>query len=269
MTYGQNPPAIDKLSFECPHCGAYTSQTWWHVGADKLGTNKVPRFPSEQSRKNVNSSKDLDDQEKKRLNRYIDRMSTGKSFLQNDGQASMFTNFLVHNLHISECYTCSEISFWLHTTLLWPTAKTAPKPNSDMPATIAAHFEEARDIFDRSARGAAAMLRLCVQELCDHLGHKGKKIDDAIAAMVRDGLPPVIQQALDTVRVVGNEAVHPGKISFDDDREAAAQLFNLVNIIVERMISHPKQIDAIYATLPESKRAAIEKRDGKAKETSH
>ncbi len=263
MTYGKNPPAIDKLSFECPHCGAFTSQTWWHVGADMLGAGKTPGFPGSNSRTAIAKKSDLEDDAKKRLIRWIDRFESGKCFLHNSGNTAVYSNWAVENLSISECYVCHEVSLWLHKSLLWPLAKTGPKPNADMPAFITNHFEEARDIFDRSPRGAAALLRLCVQELCDHLGHKGKTIDEAIASMVRDGLPLVIQQALDSVRVIGNEAVHPGTIDFHDDPQTAAQLFNLINIIVERMISQPKQIDQIYAGLPEGKRAAIDRRDGK------
>jgi hypothetical protein len=91
-------------------------------------------------------------------------------------------------------------------------------PNADMPDEIAAdHREgadhrEAADIVARSPRGAAALLRLCIQKLCRHLGKPGRDINSDIAEMVREGLPASIQKALDIVRVTGNEAVHPGEL---------------------------------------------------------
>jgi len=44
------------------------------------------------------------------------------------------------------------------------------------------------------------------------------------------------------VRVIGNEAVHPGKLDLKDDRDTATRLFKLVNIIAEQMISNPKHV---------------------------
>jgi hypothetical protein len=56
---------------------------------------------------------------------------------------------------------------------------------------------------------------------------------------------PSLQQALDIVRVIGNESFHPGQIDLRDNRETATKLFQLVNIIADAMISRPKQIAAL------------------------
>jgi acetyl/propionyl-CoA carboxylase alpha subunit len=78
---------------------------------------------------------------------------------------------------------------------------------------------------------------------------------------VKKGLDKRVQQALDIVRVVGNDAVHPGQIDLRDDRDTATKLLGLVNLIAEKMITEPKHIEALYGGLPEAKRQAIEKRD--------
>ena len=70
-----------------------------------------------------------------------------------------------------------------------------------------------------------------------------------------------VQQALDIVRVVGNEAVHPGTMDLKDDRETAAKLFGLVNRIAYDTITHPKDLKKLMADLPSDKVAAIAKRD--------
>src|SRR5262249_34300435 len=126
---------------------------------------------------------------------------------------------------------------------------------------VMADFEEAREIVNASPRGAAALLRLSIQKLCTHLGEKGKNIDDDIAALVQKGLNPLVQKALDIVRVIGNEAVHPGVLDLKDDRDTASKLFELVNSIADQMISHPKAVETLYEKLPEKKRKAIEERD--------
>jgi hypothetical protein len=116
-------------------------------------------------------------------------------------------------------------------------------------------------IADRSPRGVAALLRLCVQKLCKHLGETGKDINADIASLVKKGLPARVQQALDVVRVIGNNAVHPGQIDLKDDRKIVAVLFELVNLIAQHMISEPKAVQEMYAKLPQSALDTIAKRD--------
>jgi hypothetical protein len=109
-------------------------------------------------------------------------------------------------------------------------------------------------------------LRLAVQKLCDFLELPGKKLDDQIGAAVKKGVSVAVQQALDSVRVIGNNAVHPGQIDIRDDPGTATTLFMLVNLIAEKLITEPKAVKAMYETLPEGARAAIAKRDGRAEE---
>lgn len=144
--------------------------------------------------------------------------------------------------------------------MLYPAKVVAPAPHRDMPESCRADFEEAREIAARSPRGAAALLRLVVQKLCIALELPGKNINDDIGALVRRGLHSDIQRALDVVRVVGNNAVHPGEMSQDDHAEHVASLFNLVNMIVQQMISQPKEIQAMYEALPSGALKAIEKK---------
>lgn len=76
------------------------------------------------------------------------------------------------------------------------------------------------------------------------------------------GLPVAIQQALDLVRVIGNHAVHPGSINLNDDRDTAAKLFELVNLIAENQITQPMAIAKLFdEKVPDGAKAAIAKRD--------
>ncbi len=83
-----------------------------------------------------------------------------------------------------------------------------------------------------------------------------------IGDLVKDELPSRAQQAFDAVRVIGNEAVHPGEIDLRDDLDTVLTLFKLLNLIVEKVITEPKEIDQIYSGLPPGKLKGIEDRDG-------
>lgn len=145
--------------------------------------------------------------------------------------------------------------------LIYPQIVTAPEAHPDMPNEIRQDYEEARQICNASPRAAAALLRLCVQKICNTLLGKPGKIDDQIAELVVRGLPKRAQQALDSVRVIGNESVHPGTLDLNDTPELALALFRLVNLIVQDCITAPKEAEDIYGLLPEGKRQGIERRD--------
>jgi hypothetical protein len=165
-------------------------------------------------------------------------------------------------IYRARCTHCQGFSVWVDERLVHPDQATVPPPNRDLDQDIQDDYLEARGIVDRSARGAAALLRLALQKICKQLGQPGKNINADIAALVKAGtLPQRVQQALDVVRVVGNNAVHPGQIDLKDDRDAAVSLFALVNLIADVAITQPKEIEELYNALPESTRAEIERRD--------
>ncbi len=225
------PPKFEVRAFNCPHCNVYAKQDWFYE----------PQIPVE-----------LSDLQKPRF--------AGAS--------------------ISECEMCGRIAVWdsqivghdesgKYTQPIWegkmvfPMTSNAPLPNDDMPDDIKMDYNEARTIAAVSPRGAAALLRLCIQKLMPVLGEKGKNLDQDIGALVKKGLNPQIQMALDNVRVIGNEAVHPGVMDVNDNLEIVLTLFDLLNYIIEQMISIPKKNRDLFANLPERKLGAIAKRDGK------
>lgn len=164
-------------------------------------------------------------------------------------------------IRVSKCEHCSNIALWFQDTLVFPATSNAPRPNPDMPTDARADYQEAADICARSPRAAAALLRLAIQQLCANLGGQGQNLNEDIAGLVARGLPRQVQQALDVVRVTGNNAVHPGQMDVTD-AGIATNLFGLVNIIVEYMISMPNRVGAAFEQLPQGARDAIAKRDG-------
>jgi len=259
-----NPPSIAKTAFDCPHCGAYTTQYWFNVYANSREKNSIPDIPSKESRQQILEDREMPKEVQQEIIRWYDQLLLGLVLIKERDSSGYYYNN-VNNLHLSRCYNCNKVAVWVHDSLLFPKEKTGINPNQDLPEDIVHDFEEARSIIGESPRGAAALLRLCVQKLCMHLGEKGKNLDDDIASLVSKGLNPLVQKSLDIVRVIGNEAVHPGVIDLNDNREIANQLLDLINSIADQMISHPKDVEKLYEKLPASKRKAIEKRDKKLK----
>lgn len=169
---------------------------------------------------------------------------------------------MIENSTLAECDHCGNVSYWFENRMIYPYSGTAPLPNPDLPDDIKEDYNEARNIIELSSRGAAALLRLSIQKLCKYLGEKGENINTDIGNLVRKGLPARLQQALDSVRVVGNNAVHPGVIDLKDDVDTARKLFAFVNIIVDVMITQPNEIERFYQDkVPEQQKNAITKRD--------
>jgi hypothetical protein len=146
--------------------------------------------------------------------------------------------------------------------LIYPLSTGAPLANSDLPDDVKTDYEEARKILSLSPRGAAALLRLAIQKLCVHLGEKGENLNDDIAHLARTkSIPDKIVKALDVVRVIGNNAIHPGQMDLKDNTQTAGKLFELVNIIGDVTITQPKNVDQLYSSLPQPQKEAIVKRD--------
>ncbi|CDO06403.1 DUF4145 domain-containing protein [Mycolicibacterium cosmeticum] len=133
-----------------------------------------------------------------------------------------------------------------------------------MPDDVLELYREASSVADVSPRSAAALLRTALEVLTrNHLGQSGVSLNDAIGNLVKDRqLSVKLQQAMDVLRITGNDYVHPREVQLDDSAKEASAMFDLLNIIVDRLIVEPQRIAQLYADLPESKRQQVERRDG-------
>jgi hypothetical protein len=165
------------------------------------------------------------------------------------------------NMFISQCHSCSAFAVWIKDRLVWPAHTLKIEPHPDMPANVKDDFIEAAEIVEKSPRGSAALSRLIVQKLMIDLGETGKDLNADIASLVKKGLEPEIQKALDIVRVTGNHAVHPGQIDLTDDVGTALALLQLINLVVERRVATQKRIEEMFGNLPPGALEQIEKRD--------
>lgn len=253
--------SLGKTSFACPHCGAHAQQQWGKVFVSWKRIDDPPRALNQEIVDQI-LKKVAPGEEREDLRRWCEKWLSGKPLLKSE-DVSEYCRTSAENVHFSQCFSCRDVSIWIGNTTVFPDVEFDIVANPDLPDQIRADFDEARSIIRHSPRGAAALLRLAIQRLCNHLGKTGD-INTMIAELVADGLNVRVKQALDIVRVIGNESVHPGQIDVRDTPEMAERLFTLVNLICEKMISEPKHIEEMYAKLPPEKVAAIETRDKKA-----
>lgn len=176
----------------------------------------------------------------------------------------LFNAYPLDMLRVATCAHCNKFSFWINKKLVYPQKITAPLAHGDMPKPVLEYYNEAREVSASSPRAAAALLRLAAKKLCESLGEKESSLYSSIVKLSEKGLPKSVIQSLHTVRIVGNEGgAHEGQIDLTgkDNKELVNKLFWLINFIVEKMITEPKEVQDTFSSLPENKRRGIEDRD--------
>ena len=246
-------------SFNCPHCGALAHQKWFKAYGRAYEMDEFPWWePRDNIEGVINANRELSKEDKQDRIEFFKKLKSRQPFFDRTDESHAGR---LMNVDFSLCYSCKGICVWVGCKVVYPDFIHEVEANEDLPEDIKVDFREAQRISKMSPRGSAALLRLCIQKLCKHLGEKGRNINDDIASLVQKGLDIKIQKALDVVRVIGNEAVHPGQIDLRDDVETANQLFTLVNVIADSLITQPRVIDRLFAEIPQSKRVEIAKRD--------
>ncbi len=243
-------PKYKSEKFQCPHCQVASQQTWFDVDSSSSAANKILSHVFYDYRTQIR------DYHQEAIAKFIDVVeAANKRHMQ---------EFVPQGFSVATCSSCKGISLWVNKEIVYPKQISVPPPNEDMEQGIQDLYIEASTIVVDSPKGATALLRLALQLLLEQLGKSGKNINNDIKELVNDGLSPKIQKALDLLRVVGNNAVHPGQIDLDDGREIAIKLFHVLNFITDEMISKPKELELLYSeVVPEETQQHIKERDGK------
>lgn len=264
-------PFLGSPAFACPHCSAFAQQRWFTLNAE------VPENPPQPhdlpflrgllaDARAAQQRGDDPNFPLVSMETYLSTLEAGLPYVERSSQG-FYVYWSVSNVHLSSCFVCEKVAVWVDGRVRFPAANAeVAEANSDLPADIRRDYAEAAEVALASPRAAAALLRLAIQKLCSHLVERDGDINEMIGELVKRGLNPLIQQALDVVRVIGNEAVHPGELNLRDDKMTATQLFGLVNLIAEAMITQPKHVMALYGSLPPTKLAGIEQRNAKARQ---
>ena len=254
-------PAFQSIRFSCPHCGALAHQYWYTLRGTKLNKDEVPtRYSSENVDavlKNYLESEKGNGEEPAFFAEA--RKAIESSVFFSSERSDPYAYFL-YNLEASHCDSCQDIAIWMQDRMVYPSSGPAGIASSDTPASVKSLYEEASAVFTTSARSSAALLRLALQVLLKELGEEGENINDDINKLFENGLSASLTKVMHSVRIIGNESVHPGEISVDDDPDIAEALFGLIDQIIDQLITQPRLREALWEKLPETKRKPVEDR---------
>jgi hypothetical protein len=169
---------------------------------------------------------------------------------------------LVTDFNTSRCRKCSKIAIWQKDNMIYPDMLNAPPPPKNLPENVFQEYEEARKVLSKSPRASCALLRLCIEKMCDELEPGTSSLNTKIGKLVENKkIDEEVQQALDSVRVIGDNAVHPLYMDLKDDSSTASKLFQLIEVIVQSTFTRKQLVKDIFDSLPDNAKEQIKRRD--------
>lgn len=241
---------MNSVNKPCPHCG---------VSANQLRKNArtlVQHFLRCTRQYFLDYRNNLRSYEQQSIEDFLKSFESKEKIHEAIADNNISRGFL-----FSYCLNCEKQSIFVGGQLVYPKINQVEKPNDDLPEEVKTIYMEAANIADASPRASAALLRVALQQLLDHLGRKEKNLSDAIENFLQEKSDRSIQQAMKVVRITGNHATHPGKIDFSENPEMAHNLFWIINFIADRVLTDERKIKQMHESLPGRDRAHSDKKD--------
>jgi Domain of unknown function (DUF4145) len=245
-------PQLGAEAFSCPHCNAAAHQDWFSLFLKPENATEVVVLTLEALMLAKGSESD---QSLQRLKNNV------LAYEYQEHPRNLKVKLL--NLHVSRCYNCKGFTVWVRDRLVFPIRGDEPPdiieadfrqveegiqelednvPESDehVQASVeeveeaSEDFEEAAAILNKSPRGAAALIRICIQNMMPLLEQTGKNLDENISSLVRKGLEVEIQQAMDVLQVVRKSPLQTTEFDLKEENETVKKFFNSLERILER-----------------------------------
>ena len=236
-------PQLGAESFSCPHCNAVADQDWYSLFLKQENATDVVVLTLEAL--------------------MLAKGNESDQFLQHLKDNVLAYEYQEHsrtlkvkllNFHVSRCYNCKGFTVWVRDRLVFPVRGDEPpdvvevdfeEVAEDVQETaedeeVSEDFEEAAAILNKFPRGAAALTRVCIQNMMPLLEQTGKNLDENISSLVRKGLEVEIQQVMDVLQVVRKSPLQTTDFDLKEENETAKQFFNSLERILERrMLKKP------------------------------
>jgi hypothetical protein len=245
-------PQLGAESFSCPHCNAVADQDWYSLFLKPENATEVVVLTLEALMLAKGSESD----------QFVQRLKDNVlAYEYQEHPRNLKVKLL--NLHVSRCYNCQGFTVWVRDRLVFPIKGIEPLdiieadfrqveedvqelednvPESDehVQASVeeveeaSEDFEEAAAILNKSPRGAAALIRICIQNMMPLMKETGKNLDENISSLVRKGLEVEIQQAMDVLQVIRRNPGQEGDVDLRDETAIATRMLESLKEILER-----------------------------------
>lgn len=220
-------PKLDKDGFDCPRCAAYAKQEWGRLFGE--GENY--------------------------------------GYYYTDMNLGLFDEDAHPIWRTARCARCGEASVWRGEQMMYPHAGLAPLPHVDMPDDAKALYEEARSVLGVSRRAGTALARAALERLLRKLHPQTGNPN--LATRIESIFPKVpvpLGQMLTVIRVAGNASLHVADTPDDvqvlvldpEETEIVELMFDAINVLVEELITKPRQMEGYYNKLPEAIRERVD-----------
>jgi hypothetical protein len=137
MSTADRSPALDRRSFDCPHCGALAQQDWTALGYEACDDDQAPFWMS---------------------------MAVVQEMPAPDADADPFGSpsgkvIVRHRWRGAQCHGCNGWSIWLDTRMVYPQRSAGRPAHLDMPEPVRELYAEAAAVAAVSRRAGAALAR--------------------------------------------------------------------------------------------------------------
>ena len=122
---------------------------------------------------------------------------------------------------------------WINGEIVHPQVITVEEPDPDMPDDVKEIYYEAARVLPASPRSAAVLVRLALQVLLKHISNPTGKLMNDIKNLVKEGYDADVINAMDLVRLLGDDGAHPDQIMLGQSVTDADELFFLLNYITK------------------------------------
>jgi hypothetical protein len=248
---GHNPPNTTRFAmsekvqphpeadaFTCPHCTCYAYQTREIMHVDVAETTSYEEW---------------------------------SEFTFNEKDV-MVEGFLIgvnaSRIITTTCAKCEKPTIWIENyfesaddedyietyEMIYPkTFSIFDPPNEDLDEEIKTVYKQAAAIVQESPIASCALLRLCMEKIIiKHANYKGNQ---NILKNIIDELKDIgtidenIYKAMQSIRIVGNNAIHNGSIKIDDldeNLDMAVLISRYINLMATELITRKKEINSVF-----------------------
>jgi hypothetical protein len=227
-------PKLGAETFSCSHCNAVAHHDWFSLFLKPEDATELVVLTLEAAM--LAKSKEGDE--------LIERLKDNVLTYEYQEPPQSLKVKLV-NLYVSRCYSCRGFAIWVRDRLVFPIRGKEPADIIEGEVIegdfkdieedkTADDIQKATAILNRSPKGAAALIRICIRKMMPLLEQSGKNLDDNISSLVGKGLEVEIQQSMDLRQVLRQ---NPLKLTqFDEkDSEAAIRMVASLKEILNRL----------------------------------